>query len=48
MYYVEVTLANGARVSGVLNARNERHAIAQVRNTVQGKEARAVVATRAY
>lgn len=48
MYYVEVTLRNGARVSGVLNANSERHAIAQVRNTVQGKDVRAVVATRTY
>ena len=48
MFYVEVTLRNGARISGVLNANNERHAIAQVRNTLEGRDARSVVATRTY
>lgn len=48
MFYVEVVLKNGARISGVLNARNEKHAIAQVRNTIQGRDARTVIATRSY
>lgn len=48
MYYVTVILKNGARVSGVLNARNERHAIAQVRNTVQGRDARHIEAVRSW
>jgi hypothetical protein len=48
MYYVTVTLANGAKVSGVLNARSERHAEAQVRNTVQGRDALRVEAVRSW
>lgn len=48
MFYVEIVLENGKRVSGVLNARNEKDAIKQVRNTVQGARARTVVATRCY
>lgn len=48
IYYVTVTLRSGAKVTGCLNARSERHCIAQVRNTVDGRTARAVVAVRMH
>lgn len=48
MYHVTVTLRSGARVTGVLNATSERHCIAQVRNTTEGRTARAVVAVRLH
>jgi len=48
MYYVEVVLRSGQRIAGVLAARSERHAVAQVRNTLQGRDARSVVAVRTY
>jgi type II secretory pathway component PulF len=42
MWYCEVVLANGARLTGVINARTEREATRQIRATVQGRDARTV------
>ena len=46
MWYVEVTLANRARVTGVLNGRTERDVRRLVRLTVQGRDALAVSITK--
>jgi len=48
MFYVTVTLRNGARVSGVLNARSEHDARRQVRDTIQGRTARTVVVVSTF
>lgn len=42
MFVCYVTLANGARVSGVINARSFADARQQIRNTEQGATALAI------
>jgi hypothetical protein len=46
MWYCEVTLHNGARVSGVVNAHTQNDARRLVRQTVQGSTARVISITK--
>ena len=48
MFVCYVTLANGARISGVINAASFSDARQQIRNTVQGATARAVDVVRTH
>lgn len=48
MFVCYVTMANGRRVSGVINARSFADARKQIRNTVQGANALAVDVQRTH
>jgi hypothetical protein len=48
MYHVTVTLRNGRKLTGCVNAYSERHCVSLIRNTNDGAQARVVVAVRLH